>query len=536
MKKYQLILLSVLSGLLFTFAWPADGFPGFLFVAFIPLFFVEDYIYKNKSKFTKFSVFFYSFPGFFVFNLLTSWWIVNSTPFGSFAWFLNGFLMSLVFNLFHFTKRNLFKPKQAYYILIFYWISFELFHLNWELSWPWMNLGNGFASYTAWVQWYEYTGVFGGTLWIILVNILFYKLIILIKEKTKNKKTILKQSVIAASVLFFPILISLIIYHNYNEEKEDAVNVVVVQPNFDPYTEQYQLPPSEMIEKILNLANTKLDVNTNYIITPESADQENIWEGTIEKFPTIKQIREFNSKHPQISIIVGASTFKKKPKEDPITNAARKFRKVEKYYYAHNTAMYFDTSDIIQLHHKSKLTAGVEMMPSWSFLRPLEKLALNLGGTVGTLKKDDEMIPFISEDSTSIATIICYESVYGEFVTEFVKNGAELIFLITNDGWWGNTPGHKQHFLYSKLRAIETRRSIARSANTGISCFINQRGDVFQKTEYWKPTVIKQSINKNNEFTFYVNYGDYIGRISVFIAVLFFLITVLLAILNRKKL
>ena len=146
------------------------------------------------------------------------------------------------------------------------------------------------------------------------------------------------------------------------------------------------------------------------------------------------------------------------------------------------------------------------------------------------------MIPFVSEDSTSIATIICYESVYGEFVTEFVKNGAELIFLITNDGWWGNTPGHKQHFLYSKLRAIETRRSIARSANTGISCFINQRGDVFQETEYWKPAVIKQSINKNTKFTFYVNYGDYIGRISVFIAVLFFLITVLLAILNRKKL
>ena len=182
-----------------------------------------------------------------------------------------------------------------------------------------------------------------------------------------------------------------------------------------------------------------------------------------------------------------------KPKEDAITNAARKFREVDKYYYAHNTAMYFDTSDIIQFYHKSKLTAGVEMMPSWSFLRPLEKFAIDLGGTVGTLKTDAVRRPFISKDSLKVATIICYESVYGEFVTEFVKKGAELIFIITNDGWWGNTPGHKQHFIYSKLRAIETRRSIARSANTGISCFINQRGDVFQKTEYWKPAPSTQT-------------------------------------------
>ncbi|MCD4773791.1 MAG: apolipoprotein N-acyltransferase, partial [Bacteroidales bacterium] len=524
-----------LSGLLFAIAWPAGGFPGFLFVAFVPLFFIEDHIYKNKSKFSKFSVFFYSFPGFFIFNLLTSWWIVNSTPFGSFAWFLNAFLMALVFNVFHITKRNLFKPQQAYYILIFYWISFELFHLHWELSWPWMTLGNGFASFTKWVQWYEFTGVFGGTLWIILVNILLYKLLILIKEKTKNTREIIYRSLFVAALIFIPIIISLIIYHNY-DEKENAVEVVVVQPNFDPYTEQYELPPSKMIGEILNMAESRLDNNTDFIVTPESADQENIWEGSINNYRTIKQIKNFVREYPQTSIIVGASTYKMKPKEDPITNAARKFREIDKYYYAHNAAMYFDTSDIIQFYHKSKLTAGVEMMPSWSFLRPLEKFAIDLGGTVGTLKTDAVRRPFISKDSLKVGTIICYESVYGEFVTEFVKNGAELIFIITNDGWWGNTPGHKQHFVYSKLRAIETRRSIARSANTGISCFINQKGDVFQQTEYWKPAVIKQSINKNAEYTFYVKYGDYIGRISAYIAALFFLITIMMGIINRKKL
>ncbi len=135
-----------------------------------------------------------------------------------------------------------------------------------------------------------------------------------------------------------------------------------------------------------------------------------------------------------------------------------------------------------------------------------------------------------------VAPLICYESVYGEFCGNFVKQGANLLFIITNDGWWGNTPGHKQHFSMARLRAIELRRSIARSANTGISCFIDQRGDVYQQTEYWVPAVIRQDVNLNNEMTFYARMGDYIGRISVFLAVVFILIAIVFSIRNKKKL
>ena len=174
-------------------------------------------------------------------------------------------------------------------------------------------------------------------------------------------------------------------------------------------------------------------------------------------------------------------------------------------------------------------------MPSWKILKPLENFAIDLGGTIGTLATDKEKKVFNTKDSLKVAVLICYESVYGEFITKFVRNGANLIFLITNDGWWGNTPGHRQHFSFSPLRAIETRRSFARSANTGISCFINQKGDVFQKTEYWVQAVIKQNINANSKLTFYVKYGDYLGRISAFITALFILITISMGIVNRRK-
>src|SRR5574343_444659 len=71
-----------------------------------------------------------------------------------------------------------------------------------------------------------------------------------------------------------------------------------------------------------------------------------------------------------------------------------------------------------------------------------------------------------------LAPAVCYESVYGDFMAKYIRSGAEVICIITNDGWWGNTPGHRQHLAYAKLRAIETRKQIIRSANTGISCFV----------------------------------------------------------------
>ncbi len=165
-------------------------------------------------------------------------------------------------------------------------------------------------------------------------------------------------------------------------------------------------------------------------------------------------------------------------------------------------------------------------MPFKRIFKPIEKLALNLGGTVGTLGTDKIQKPLINKNGVAIASVICYESVYGEFCTRYVKNGAQLLSIITNDGWWGNTPGHRQHLVYAAVRAIETRRSIVRSANTGISAFFNQRGDIFQETDYWEETAIQRTLNLNDKLTFYVKYGDYIGRISIFTSILLLLILI----------
>ncbi len=174
------------------------------------------------------------------------------------------------------------------------------------------------------------------------------------------------------------------------------------------------------------------------------------------------------------------------------------------------------------------------MMPLIHYLPFIENFAIDLGGTVGSLGMNPDQTPFSINDNLKIAPVICYESVYGEFLNRFIQNGANVIFVITNDGWWGNTAGHRQHMLFSVLRAIETRRSVARSANTGISCFINQRGDISQRTDYWVPAVIREKINANDKITFYVKYGDYIGRIFMLVAGLFLLLTISTAMRKRN--
>jgi apolipoprotein N-acyltransferase len=111
-----------------------------------------------------------------------------------------------------------------------------------------------------------------------------------------------------------------------------------------------------------------------------------------------------------------------------------------------------------------------------------------------------------------------------------VQKGAELLFIITNDGWWKDTPGHKQHNSFASIRAIETRRSVARSANTGISSFINQRGEIIQQSAWWKVDTLKATLNKNRVKTIYVQWGDFFYRFLSMLAAVFILAIIVIRI------
>lgn len=457
-------------------------------------------------------VFGLAFLTFVIWNISCIYWVFNSLnavmpvpvalmvsliPFG-----LAALLMTLAFWLYY-RLRRITTRTLSYAGLISFWLGYEYLHQTWDLSFPWMNLGNGFANFHQLIQWYESTGVYGGSLWILLANILGFELYRSIKSKTEHTKQ-LAFSLTALVIL--PILYSITIYTNY-QEKINPSNVVVVQPNVDPYEKFGGMPASEQVKNLIHLSDSAGQANTEYFIWPETAMPDYVNEAQILTDANYQTISQFLTKYKNGNLLTGISSYAiyetaKTPSSNFNTN-------IGAYIERFNAATMIENSPRVQFYHKSKLVPGVEQIPfsALSFIRPLFE-GFGGGGIYG---KQAEPSVFYSQSGIGTAPIICYESVWGEWVAKSVNKGAQFITIVTNDAWWGNTSGKDQHLLYAKLRSIETRRWIARSANTGISGFINQRGDITKRSGWWQATALKENINLNDEITFYTRHGDYIA-------------------------
>lgn len=512
------LFLVLLTGLLMAIAWPTYGCSLFIFIAWIPLLLVEAQL-RNTQKPCKGKVFLLSYLSFLVWNTLTTWWIWNSTIVGAlFAILVNSLLMSIVFFTYHLVaKRNTTKISSIFFIVI--WIAFEKFHHHWDFSWPWLSLGNVFSENIRWIQWYEYTGIFGGSLWVLVVNILlFHSLRIFLA--TKDNRLFYKRIGGISLLVIIPIGFSLGLYSFYKEEGK-PIEVVALQPNIDPYREKYSLSNEETIRLLLKLAEESVTDNTHFVLTPETVISEGVYQlEEISHSQEVTSLHALLEKYPQLNWLVGISIYQVVRDKSKI-GAQSNYNPRQNYWFNdYNSAFLLNSFGIMGYHHKSKLVVGVEHMPLQGILRPiLGDIMIDLGGTIAV--KTTQEIPSVlsSLSDEKVAPVICYESIYGEYVTQYVREGAQFLGILTNDAWWGDTQGHKQLLSYTRLRAIETRKSIARSANTGISAFINQRGEVISSLDYGKAGALRGTILANDKKTFYVRYGDYIARLSAFIGI-----------------
>jgi len=518
--RWRLLLYAFISGLIFFLAWPVKGFPFLLFIAFVPLLLIQHQISVDNRLRAR-HLFLYSFIAFLLWNVGTTWW-VGCIHFGQeaalMAFTANALLMAFTFLVYHKVKRAL-PERFGTFAIIPIWIAFEYLHHDWDLTWPWLTLGNGFASWNACVQWYEYTGVFGGSFWILLINVLLFDLYIYRNTLLRpwKRRTIYIAS--ASLLLIIPLIVSWVIYSSIDPEKgEHTITVVVVQPNIDPYS-KFGGAFQEQTEKMLVLAESKMDTSVDYLVFPETALVESFWENDMEFSWSIRRLFEYRSHYPKLAIVTGAATGRFFRQEEKPSLTARKFKDAPDWYDNYNTALQIDSSHSIPVYHKSKLVPGSEKLPFPKYFQYLERFALDLGGTKGSLGIQEERTVFHHPSTkSSIAPVICYESIYGEYVSEYIRNGARFIFIMTNDGWWDDTPGYRQHLAYGTLRAIETRKSIARSANTGISCFINIKGEIQQPQAWDTEGAIKQHLVSTEALTFYTRHGDYLAKAMLWLA------------------
>lgn len=520
------VLLTLISAMLLSVSWPTYGVPFFIFFALVPLLMME----HGVSKFSDYNrkswvVFGLSYLCFVIWNVVTTGWLYGSkNPDGShsmmavvFPVLVNSFLYSLVFQCYHWYKN----AQGTYWglgFLIAIWMSFEKFHLGWELTWPWLNLGNVFSDYPKLIQWYDTLGATGGSFWILLINVLIFYTI-RIWEAGRKRKELIKNTSIVAALIIIPMIISVVKYNNFDEKPIGSVNVLMLQPDLDPYAEKYTQDSLTIENDLLSLAERNSKTKIDYYIAPETAlpGRGSISETAFEKSVILNNLKGFLAQHPGSVFATGISSHRFFTNENNLPKEAYQIH-TGLWVESFNSAVQVIPNQKVEVYHKGKLVPGVEIFPYMNYLKPLLGDAMiNLGGTVASLGTDKERVAFSNPfNKGKIAPIICYESIYGEFTGEYVKKGANFLAIMTNDSWWGITEGHKQLLSYAKLRAIETRREIARAANSGISAHINAKGEIMEDTFYGDKTALFSKINLYDGMTFYTRSGDLLSRFSVF--------------------
>ncbi|MEG0468095.1 MAG: apolipoprotein N-acyltransferase [Mucinivorans sp.] len=474
------LFLSLLSALLLSLPWLNMGSWWILF-AFVPLFWLQ----KSLQSAGRRGFLWWVALALCVWITLTCFWV-------SFAFAAASIIVPLVgiaslwpawwlYNIV--SKRS--GRALSYTIFICAWIVAEWWYSVGDVSFPWLTLGGAWA-WSPWaVQWYSLTGVYGGTLWILIANIAIFTAL------TKPRVWYF-----VGAWVVVPIVVSLSMYWSYTEPVE-RIKVAVIQPNIDPYTEKYE---TDGLAVVLSLAATA-PAQSELFVAPETAIVNTIDLNDSVPNQDVLRVQRFLSTRPvAAAFIVGAMSHSG-----------------DTYY---NTALYIDSNGV-QTYHKGKLVIGVETTPSWA---AWAARAIDMGGYVGSLGRQAERDIFRA--SVPVGSAICYESIYGEYFSQWVASGARLMTIITNDGWWGDTPGYRHHAAYASLRAIECGRAIARSANTGVSALIDSRGVVGSSLGWDERGVVSGSLPLGDGITPYVRWGDMTARLALYVgalALLFFI-------------
>ncbi len=479
-------------------------------------------------------VWIYHYSAFVLWNTFTTFWVCNATVGGGiFAILANSLQMSLVFGLFRLSKKK-FTGTLPYIFLMVTWIAWERFYFDAEISWPWLVLGNAFARTTWAVQWYEFTGSLGGSLWVWMCNLSIFGMLVsasdgsIFRWNAKAKAA----SVSGLAILFAaPLIISGFIGRQYEYSiysSEENLDVVIVQPNIDPYNKFEAMTQAQQNGIFLSLAEKALEYRKDdptaaplLLLAPETLTSDIIL-GDWSRSNTWRGFTSFLKDYPGVNLLFGASTYDYIYTREAPSYTARNIRE-GLWLESHNSAMITDGTERTEVFHKSKLVVGVEHTPYPRIFCPIDN---KLGGVMGRCVGQDEisLLNVAGGDSViPVGCAVCYESVYGEYYTDYIRKGARAMTIITNDAWWGNTPGYRQHLSYASLRAIETRRAIARCANTGISAIISPSGKVLNPTPWWEQAVITGTLPLRDDITFFVSHGDITGRVCTFIFLLLFL-------------
>lgn len=513
--------LSVFAGVLLGVSFP----PFNLFLLTIPAFMILLWVSMQSNGIRH--VMYITYPAFLTWNIITTYWLTFATVSGGVAAILANavimtFPMAVIYKLRSTYNNSVLKAVLTASI----WVAYEFLHYQWDLAWPWLTLGNAFANAPILIQYASVTGVMGVSFWVVFSASLLLDGISGRRIVGQEESNVVRNFQISGRaivlILLLPV-ISLIQFIVYNPEPDYHTEIVVVQPNYDSYLHNAGYDDIDVaLSEIISLTDSVLTPQTTMIFWPENALLPSVHHFQ-NRYPN-DRLRNFAISRGS-TLITGASWYRYyRPDEQPDTpRVARDGTR----YNVYNAALAYQPDGSMSAYEKAKLVPIVERMPFYGTLRHIP--GINWSDWMG-YGRGNEMVNFSHGNIVSPA-LICYDSVFPDWVRRSVKDGAGFVTIITNDGWWGNTSGHGQHFDFARIRAIETRRAVVRSANNGISGMIYPSGKVHSRTTYWTRDALNIEVPVYSAKTFYVRFGDWIGML----ALILIFISIVLSVQRHRK-
>lgn len=372
----------------------------------------------------------------------------------------------------------------------FVWTGIEILFSWGEMGFPWNSLAHTQTYTPVLIQYASITGMFGVVFWICLLNVLFYQLL---RKAWPWKRTFGLIAAILSLIVIPWIHGSVCVPKQTGSEGE--LKISLVQGNIDPYKKWSASYIDSSFTVYDRLTRVAFNDNPDMIVWPETAAPSPL------RF-RIHRLRWMKARVDRmgIPILTGAPDYIRENNRDP---------RIKTF----NTAFLIRPDNWrLDSYAKMKLVPFGERVPlvgRFPFLYDLaRKTDLDVGGfSPGDSIVVFEILPGSGTSKVRFSVIICYESIFPYLVRSFVEGGAQFLVVITNDGWFGNTSGPRQHAQIAVYRAIENRVWIARCANTGISEFIDPYGRIHSRTPFNREAVLTKSIALRKEDPYFVRHG-----------------------------
>jgi apolipoprotein N-acyltransferase len=403
----------------------------------------------------------------------------------------------------------------CYAFVPFLWTAIEYLQSFGETAFPWNYLGYTQTYYLPFIQYAEYTSVYGISFWIVTINVVLF--VMLLKVKNAKKRWTCAGVLV---VLFIIPAVHGLVELSAAQESGRKIKIALLQGNVDPFEKWAQDSLEKNFEIYEQMTRTAAENKPDLFIWPETAIPFYLRYET-EYLDRMHEMVD----QLQIPVVTGAIDY------DYNENGA---------FLYYNAAFLFEPGMLhLARYLKMKLVPMSERVPYRNFfpMAQIKKLLFNMQLGVGDYARGQEfkILSFQMPSHTSqdvrpeirFAVPICYESVFPDIVRQFVKKGTDFISVITNDAWFGKTSAPFQHAQIAVMRAVENRVAIARCANTGISCFIDPYGHVLQHSRIFQKESLCGDIPLRNKTTFYTQHGNVFAIIVTCITLSILLVTLL---------